>query len=558
MTPPRRLGAAIVLVTLVFVALATMVAFATPASAHAELERTAPAAGAQLDTAPRAITLAFTERVEVAIGAIRVFDADAERLATSPPRHPRGQRDAVEVALTGALPDGAYVVTWRVTSADGHPVHGAFSFRVGEQRSGVTDERPLIERLLAADRGDAVVGAVFGVARAALFAGVIVSVGATVFVTVLWPAGWTRARRMVIGAGVLAAIATVATLGLQGAYAGGLGLGDALRWSTVSSTLDTRYGTASLARLVLLVLCVPLVATRPLRSAAAKVAAAAAAIALLATIGWAGHAGSGTAVPLAMALDVVHLTAVAAWLGGLVTLAGFVLRGGDVGADPAATVDTVARFSRLVVVALPVIVVTGMAQSARQVGSEAVLTALRETDYGRLLVAKLALFAGLLALGLLSRRWVTRRARGTPDMRAIKRSVTGEVAVAAAVIAVTAMLVNAVPAKTALALPFSTELEAGVLLVDVTIDPAKAGPTDVHVYTLTTAGAVAEVEELTATLALPSQDIAPLEVPLQRAGRGHFAAYGFDVPIRGTWRLTVAVRTNDIEQERASTDVRIR
>lgn len=196
-----------------------------------------------------------------------------------------------------------------------------------------------------------------------------------------------------------------------------------------------------------------------------------------------------------------------------------------------------------------------MAQSARQVGTDSFVAALTDTDYGRLLAAKVALFAAIMALGWLSRRALQ---RGT-DLRALRRSVAGEVAVAVVVVALTAMLVNAVPAKDALARPYATGIGLrNGLIVDVTVDPAKAGHTDVHVYTLTHAGAVTEVEDVDATLTLPSQDIGPLAVPLQRAGRGHFAAYGFDVPIRGTWRLTVAVRTSDVDEERASTDIPIR
>ena len=566
----RRLALAAVL------ALAVVVGAGSPAGAHAVLERTSPAAGSVLDASPDAIALDFSEPVEVAIGAIRVYDADAARVPTGRPRHPGGRSSGVEVALAGELADGAYVVTWRVTSADGHPVHGAFTFRVGAGSggagsggagSGGAADRSLVERLLAADEGDAPVGAVFGAARAVLFAAVVMFVGGVAFVTALWPAGWARCRRLLVVTGVVVGGATLLTLALQGAYAAGLGLGDAFRWSTVSAVLGTRYGTASLWRLAVLAVAIPLVALRPLASIASKAVGAVVAVALLATVGWAGHAGAGTAVPVAMALDVAHLAAVSVWVGGLAFLVLGVLGALKPTYGPeraqneaaAAAAEVVAQFSRVAFWAVMVIVATGVAQSARQVGGDAITTAVTGTDYGRLLLAKVALVAGMVALAWSSRRWVRRGARdGAQDLGAIRRTVAGEVAVAAAVLAVTAMLVNAVPAKSALSRPYSTELEVGALLVDVTVDPAKAGPTDVHVYTLTKQGAVAEVEELTASLSLPAQDIAPLAVPLQRAGRGHFAAYGFDVPIRGTWRLTIVVRTSDIDQDRASTDVPVR
>ncbi|MGH9139288.1 MAG: copper resistance protein CopC, partial [Acidimicrobiales bacterium] len=130
--------------------------------------------------------------------------------------------------------------------------------------------------------------------------------------------------------------------------------------------------------------------------------------------------------------------------------------------------------------------------------------------------------------------------------------------IAIGVLALTALLVNTVPARSALAQPFTAELHTGDVLIDVTVDPAQAGPVDIHTYTLTHAGAVTDVEELTIALTLPGRDIGPLDVPLQRAGPGHFAAYDFDVPIPGVWQLDVTARTSDIHQDTATTTVRIR
>lgn len=66
------------------------------------------------------------------------------------------------------------------------------------------------------------------------------------------------------------------------------------------------------------------------------------------------------------------------------------------------------------------------------------------------------------------------------------------------------------------------------------------------------------MEEITAKLSLPAKDVGPITASLRRAGPGHFAAYGFDVPIPGTWRLEVAARLSDVDQVQASTEVPIR
>ena len=49
-------------------------------------------------------------------------------------------------------------------------------------------------------------------------------------------------------------------------------------------------------------------------------------------------------------------------------------------------------------------------------------------------------------------------------------------------------------------------------------------------------------------MSLPSAGISDLKVPLQKAGPGHYLAYGFDIPLRGTWKLQMTVRTTNIDE----------
>src|SRR5581483_10864852 len=130
----------------------------------------------------------------------------------------------------------------------------------------------------------------------------------------------------------------------------------------------------------------------------------------------------------------------------------------------------------------------------------------------------------------------------------LRRTVGAESVIAVVVLAVTALLVNAQPARSALAQPFSTELRSDQVLVDVTVDPAKTGPSALHFYTLSPQGAVQEVQDLTASLTLPSRDVGPLAVPVQRAGPGHFTATGFNIPLSGKWTLEVKVLLSDIDE----------
>jgi copper transport protein len=91
------------------------------------------------------------------------------------------------------------------------------------------------------------------------------------------------------------------------------------------------------------------------------------------------------------------------------------------------------------------------------------------------------------------------------------------------------------------ALPYATEAHAGA---GALVEPTRPGPVEIHLYTLSPAGAQIDVPEIDAIMSLPSAGISDLKVPLQKTGPGHFLAYGFDIPLRGTWKLQMTVRTH--------------
>jgi copper transport protein len=95
-------------------------------------------------------------------------------------------------------------------------------------------------------------------------------------------------------------------------------------------------------------------------------------------------------------------------------------------------------------------------------------------------------------------------------------------------------------------------------VVNVTLDPAKAGPTDLHVYTLTPIGQQLEVQELTARLTLESEDVGPLTVPVERAGPGHFSAFDFNLPLRGDWTLEIKALISDIDEATLTTEIPVK
>ncbi|HKE98134.1 MAG TPA: copper resistance protein CopC [Actinomycetes bacterium] len=611
--------------------------WAGPAAAHSQLERTDPPENASLERSPVEVRLWFSEPVEVALGSVRVLDARGRRVDDGRVDHPGGDQRVLRVRLEGEL-RGGYAVGWRVVSADGHPVSGAFTFGVGQGTAG--QARAVADELLAGAGGSRVVGVAFAVARWLLFAGLVLLVGAGVFVRVVWPAGRGDPvhRRLLWGAWAAAVVATVASVGLHGADAAALPLSGAFDPDLVGEVLATRFGVLAAARLALLLAAVPValrltrapgaappevaggpgeraagaagpgVASQPAASGPGATGAAAPArfrswaddllvllaAALLATLSLSGHAATGTLVALGVAVDVVHLAGISVWLGGLVVLLAAVLPRGD-GAELRAVVP---RFSRIAFAAVLTLVAAGLVQSWRLVGS---LDALPSTTYGRVLLVKVAIVAAVVGLAWASRRLVRRRlvpagasaarpvgpgaataSPATADAAAaaarvasgpLRRLVAAEAALAAVVLAVTALLVQAPPARSVTGgqisfgglapgaptrAAFGASLTAGTSTVVVTAEPARTGANQLHFSVLGPSGQLLDVPELTAELSLPAQGLGPIRMQLLKLGPGHYVAASVLVPIKGDWRLHVVVRTSELDQAEATTTMPVR
>ena len=100
--------------------------------------RHAPQRGATLQEQPRQVVLRFSESVEANFGALRVFDAAAKRVDDGRTVHPGGSGAELAVGLKPGLPDGTYVATYRVISADSHPVSGGLVFSIGAPGAAAT------------------------------------------------------------------------------------------------------------------------------------------------------------------------------------------------------------------------------------------------------------------------------------------------------------------------------------------------------------------------------------------------------------------------------------
>jgi copper transport protein len=492
-------------------ALVALALLPASASAHAELKTATPEPGARLDTAPDQVTLRFSEPVEVQFGAVRVYDSRGREVQTGSTFHPDGGGAEVAVRLREHLGDGGYTATYRVISDDSHPVSGGFVFVVG----GAAPPATTVGELLGDnDTGD-VTGTAIGVARAVQFAAIALGLGALIFTLACWlpglrataeaGAGWAtasaafagRLRGVLLTAAVAGVLSGAAGLALQGAVAAGTTFWDALDPGVLRDVLGTRFGVvwalgvaawelvaavAALSFPVPVLRPVSLGATGLALPGSARLAALAVPLTALAALpALGGHASLQSPVALLLPANMIHVMAMAAWLGGIAVLL-FAVRAAAVpleGVDRTRLLASqVGRFSALAGVTIALLLASGLVQGVIEVRT---LDHLIDTAFGQAVLVKVALFTVIVALGAVNRRRLlpalARAARDgtTPGHtgQLLRRTLTAELLLGAAALCATGALAGYAPS--------TAESTATVTRPDSSAPPtAHASPRERH------------------------------------------------------------------------------
>lgn len=582
-TPPSTLGtlrrAALVLLGL----LGTAFVLAAPAAAHATVVSSDPADGSRLKAAPSSVTITFDESVGLGgVGYLHVTDQGGVRVDAGPSSHAGSNDTKIVDRLKPGLRDGAYTASFRVVSADSHPVAGTIRFVVGNGA--------LVHGSIGTNASLSGTGQTFGLVRWISYAGVALLGGAWLLL-IVWPAGRgdTRARRVVWAGWGLTVGGAVLELLIQGPYSAGSGIGRLINPTLLDGTLHSDYGLLHCLRLILLGALAVLFA-RALqpderqpdgRGRALPVLAGLLGIGVVLTFSDSGHAASTSPTWLSITMDALHIIAMAVWLGGLAILVAGVLPR----SKPAELRDVLPVFSKVAFIAVVTLAVTGTYSAWRGVGT---IDAWR-TPYGLFVLGKVLLFIGLVALGNVSRKAVQRRAAaaalepaaalelalaasGRPAMRAgsneppdtsnlgddpdwddvaieterLRRSVSFEVFLGVTVLFLTGFLVALPRGKEALAETYREPVTATATLgggrhVTVVADPGTHGPVQLSVAVDN--GARVSV---TAQATQRAQQIGPLPVDLTRRAARTFDG-SVSLPVAGAWRIDLIVSTSDLD-----------
>ncbi|MCW2951210.1 MAG: copper resistance protein CopC, partial [Conexibacter sp.] len=289
---------------------------------------------------------------------------------------------------------------------------------------------------------------------------------------------------------------------------------------------------------------------------------------LLLMPGLSGHGASQSPVAVLLPANVVHVTAMSVWVGGLAVL----LLG-----VPAATrrlepaergrllAAVLVRFSPLALGAVIAILLTGLVQSYVLVRTPAHLL---DTAFGRAALIKFLLLLALIGLGAYQRR------RSLPRLRRIaaegaslgasgvllRRALRGELALIVVVLGVTAALTGYAPSIAAQRGPFSTTTTVGPAQLQLTLDPVRVGSNELHLYLLNPrdGSQFTGAREVDVAETQPQRSIGPLQQQANVAGPGHYVIPAATFGVPGTWQLQVTVRVSDFDEYTRKLEVKIR
>jgi putative copper resistance protein D len=285
-----------------------------------------------------------------------------------------------------------------------------------------------------------------------------------------------------------------------------------------------------------------------------KTVTAVVAAALVGTLAFAGHAigGQGIEGIVHPAADVLHLIAAAAWVGALAPLAVLLTLASPDAAGLAVARTATRRFSTLGIVSVATLLLTGIVNSWYLVGSVSAFTG---NDYGRLLLFKMALFAGMVGIAAVNWLRLTPRLMQNTDAavtlrarRLLRRNAVIEAMAGAAIIGIVAVLGILPPASHLRqhgkpgAIPADASFqhihtEDG--MADVTVEPGHVGVAGVTIHLWNAEENELDAQQLTLTLASPAGGVPPITRPAVQDADGLWHVDGIELSQPGNWMVTV-------------------
>lgn len=529
--------------------LAGALAWSPRAAAHAALISSSPQAGAVLTQAPEQVRLRFNEPVSPLV--LKLIQPDGQGVALA---------DAQVLPDGLALPMprldmlGTYALSWRVASADGHPVGGTVTFSIGIQDRDASQ----------AGQGERGRDVLIWLARWLACATLFLSAGSAAAQALT--SSRRQLRRTLRWSASLGATMVLFNAGLWGVDALDLPLAGFFSAAAWTAVWASSFGTSALLALAALA-CAALAPGRrtPLRQGIMAVAAI---VLLGASFASTGHASAAPPAWLSMPAVWLHVVAVALWVGFLWPLAS--------GLGDSPDLLLLQRFSRWIPLVLLVLFGAGSVLVYVQLDG---MASLWQSAYGRVLLGKLALVALMLGLGAHNRYRLTSAVlrREIAPRLAMRRVIRIECLLALMILAVAALWRFTPPPRALAASAASTArtvVMAHVHGPDAMAElalraPAPAapgsrpiggasGPGELQITLTDPAGQPLAAQEVDVVFSNPAAGLEPLSFPAERVSEGLWHVQNLQLPYQPDWQVRIDVLISDFDRVRLETTVRMK
>ncbi|MEA2896200.1 MAG: copper transport protein [Bradyrhizobium sp.] len=508
-----------------FAALLLVLCISTGAFAHASLVSTEPRDGSVFAQAPKKVELRFNEAVTPAV--ISLIDAEG-RARDDAAVH--AVNETISITLPDGLPPGTQVISYRVISADGHPISGSMVFSVG---------MPTGKSETAQAKSNPVLAALIWLSRIGFYLGLFVGVGGAFFDA--WIAS-SRTRRTTTAAALwLGFPSAAASLGFQGLDLLDLPLGGLVTVAPWRAAIATSLGPSLLVAAAALGLS--LVSRRCTSARLARMLSALAMADVGVSLALSGHASTASPQWLTRPAVFLHAVAIAYWVGALVALMALAR-------DRTPTLlATLNRFSRVAVPVVGVLVLTGLALAVIQLES---FHALLDTKYGWILSAKVVLVVLLLGLAALNRFRLTPVLETNPrNTRPLVGSILIECVLVMGILAVVAGWRFTPPPRSlavAVGAPLAMHMHSEKAMVQLLVSPGRAGLDTFVLQVMSGDMSPLQAKEVTLVLSLPKRGIEPMERKAILGADGNWSVRDVPIPFAGRWRVRVDALVTDFEK----------
>ncbi len=532
----RRFSLYISKILLLSLGLLVMLGIFAPsgAQAHSQLIDSNPKPDEQLTKSPQVISLTFNGTIKSNDDSIKLFDSQGKQISNKATTKAKSSSH-IELELDPLEPS-IYVVNWSVVSPDSHPISGTFTFTVGNPvKEKSTVDTSIFKDIVLMSNKD-IHSTQANLNRWILFSSTALSISISFLILLgIIKIPKNNMIKVSLIPILIAIFSSLASIFIQNAIIDNKSIIESISYSSFVDQIQYDFGIAATIRIIALI---ALFATQ-FNTLLYRFLSPIISLLIIATITFSGHSAYGQLSTLAIISSLIHLGATSIWFGGL----GYSLvsiRLEELSFD-------YKKFSKLALALVLMTIFTGVFASWRQVGN---INYAINSAFGRTLGYKIVLVMAVIVIAFFARRFLKNN-----DMTTTRKLIAVESILLLGVFALTSILVSQIPSKTSAQIPVSKKAISDSGIIEILVDPAKSGPTQLHVYVYDKKGLPLQIESksltnppIQVTIQNNSKNIKPVNVAMRFQGLNHFSSVGFNVPFSGDWKLVVRIQVNDFDQ----------